>query len=92
MCLADKIHRNLYRTVSYDLHCNVTIIKKILTKNVQDVEKLLTNKCKYDMIYTYSLALQAFLFVMEYVWFFFAFVYSFYNLRLHVNIGKKLIR
>ena len=92
MCLADKIHRNLYRTVSYDLHCNVTILKKVLTKNVQDVEKLLTNKCKYDMIYTYSLALQAFLFVMEYVWFLVAFVYSFYNLRLHVNIGKKLIR
>lgn len=63
MCLADKIHRNLYRTVSYDLHCNVTIIKKILTKNVQDIEKLLTNKCKYDMIYTYSLALQASIFI-----------------------------
>ena len=27
-------------------------LKKILTKNVQDIEKLLTNKCKYDMIYT----------------------------------------
>ena len=90
MCLADKIHRNLYRTVSYDLHCNVTILKKILTKNVQDIEKLLTNKCKYDNIVL--LCKQAFLFVMKYVWFFSRFVYSFYNLRLHVNIGKKLIR